>query len=44
VLGDQPPPDPPGGVPLLARHLPVGQQPPVNHGYVRVDRGLGRCG
>src|SRR6059058_213770 len=28
-LGDQPLPDPPGRVPLLARHVPVRQQPPV---------------
>jgi hypothetical protein len=41
VLGDQPLPDPPGGVPLLARHQPIGQQPAVNHGCVGVDRGPG---
>jgi hypothetical protein len=38
VLGDQPLPDPPRGMPLLARHLPVGQQPAVNNRCVCVDR------
>ena len=38
VLGDQPLPDPPGGMPLLARHVPVRQQPPVDDGRIRADR------
>ena len=41
VLGDQPLPDPPCGMPLLARHVLVGQQPPVNHRCAGVDRGPG---
>src|SRR6476660_1590786 len=31
VLGDQPLPHPPRGMPLLTRHLPVTQQPRVDH-------------
>ena len=31
VLGDQPLPDPPGGVPLLARRVLVRDQPAVDH-------------
>jgi hypothetical protein len=38
VLGDQPLPDPPRGVPLLARHGLIGQQPPVNHLHIGIDR------
>jgi hypothetical protein len=38
VLGDQPLPDPPRRVPLLARHLPIRQQPSVDHLHVGVDR------
>ena len=37
VLGDQPLPHPAGGVPLLPRHLPVGQQPSVDNRRVVVD-------
>ena len=40
VLGDQPLPDPPGRMPLLARHVPVSQQPPVDHPRIRIDRRL----
>jgi hypothetical protein len=38
VLGDQPLPDPPGRMPLLAGYLPVRQQPLVDHGLIRADR------
>jgi hypothetical protein len=38
VLGYQPLPDPPGRMPLLARHLPVRQQPPVDDGLIPADR------
>ena len=38
VLGDQPLPDPAGGMPLLARHVPVSQQPPVDDRRIRADR------
>jgi hypothetical protein len=38
VLGDKPLPDPPRGMPLLARHLHIGQQPAINHRRVRVNR------
>ena len=35
VLIDQPPPDPPRGVPLLARRLPIGLKPPVDQRPIR---------
>jgi hypothetical protein len=38
MLGGQPLPDPPGRMPLLARHVLVGQQPAINHLRIRVDR------
>jgi len=40
MLGHQPLPDPPRGMPLLTRHLPVRQQPPVDHLPVRINRRL----
>ncbi len=41
VLGDQPLPDPPGSMPLLARHILVGHQPPVDHLHIGIDRRAG---
>lgn len=38
VLSDQPLPDPPGGMALLARRVTVSQQPAVDHRGPRVDR------
>jgi hypothetical protein len=38
MLGYQPLPDPPCRMPLLARHLPVRDQPAVNDLRVRIDR------
>lgn len=38
VLGDQPLPDPPGGVPLLARSRCVGEQPAVHDLHPRIHR------
>ena len=38
VLGDQPLPDPPRGMPLLAWHLPISDQPAVDDIGIRVDR------
>jgi hypothetical protein len=42
VLGDQPLPDPPGRMPLLARHLPARHQPPIDDRRIRADRRPGR--
>ena len=44
MLSDQPLPDPPRSMPLLARHQPVGQQPPVNTDAYASIAGLGRWG
>ena len=38
VLGHQPLPHPPSGVTLLARRLPVRQQPAVDHRHPRIQR------
>jgi hypothetical protein len=38
VLDDQALPDPPRGMPLLPRHVPIGEQPAVDDLDVRVDR------
>ena len=35
VLINQPPPDPPGGMPLLGRRVPIRQQPLVDHRPIR---------
>jgi hypothetical protein len=38
LLGDQPLPDPPGRMPLLGRHVPVRQQPLIDHRRIPADR------
>ena len=37
MLIDQPPPDPPRGMPLLTRRVPISQQPPVDHRPIRAE-------
>src|SRR5215831_13976341 len=37
MFGHQPLPDPPGGMPLLTRYLPVGQQPRIDHRRITLD-------